>query len=77
MLNDAPDLGDDVSLWEPSFTQDIHGVILVTGSSHPVIDKTVAKVKSFFDVGGSSASITEVVSIDGHTRPGDISGHEQ
>jgi hypothetical protein len=77
MLKDAPSLGDDLTQWEHRFTHDIHGVILVTGSSHPVIDATLAKVKSIFHVGNHRASIVEVISVAGHTRPGDISGHEQ
>jgi hypothetical protein len=64
-------------LWQRGFKQEIHGVILVTGSSHPMIDGALKKVKKIFHVGHGDASIVEVIEVEGHTRPGDISGHEQ
>jgi hypothetical protein len=78
MLADVPNLGDNLDNWDAEFKQDIHGVILVTGSSHPKIDETLAKVKAIFKVGdATNATVTEVTQLDGHVRPGDISGHEQ
>ncbi|CZT53304.1 related to Peroxidase 2 [Rhynchosporium secalis] len=70
-------LNDDLSQWEPKFRDEtIHGVIIVTGSSHPKLQKTLEKVKKVFKVGTKVASITEVTQVEGHVRPGDIAGHE-
>jgi hypothetical protein len=77
MQADVDNLGDDLSKWDVRFTKDIHGVILVAGNSHPKIDETLAKVKAIFKVGGETATIEEVITLAGHTRPGDNSGHEQ
>ncbi|KAK0125976.1 hypothetical protein ONS95_007599 [Cadophora gregata] len=70
-------LNDDLSQWEPEFRdEEIHGVILITGSSHPKLKETLSKVKSIFKVGRNGASITEVTHVEGHVRPGDVAGHE-
>ncbi|PVH81248.1 peroxidase TAP [Cadophora sp. DSE1049] len=70
-------LNDDLSVWEPDFRdEEIHGVILITGSSHPKLKDTLAKVKRIFNVGQKGASITEVTQVEGHVRPGDVAGHE-
>ncbi|KAG4442509.1 hypothetical protein IFR05_002009 [Cadophora sp. M221] len=70
-------LNDDLSQWEPKFRDEsIHGVILVTGSSHPKLKEALQKVKKIFKVGEEGASITEVIQVEGHVRPGDIAGHE-
>ena len=71
-------LNDDLSVWEPEFRDvEIHGVILITGSSHPKLKDTLAKVKRIFKVGQKDASITEVTQVEGHVRRGDVHGHEQ
>ena len=71
-------LNDDLSKWEPKFRdEEIHGVILITGSSHPKLKDTLAKVNRIFKVGQKGASITEVTQVEGHVRPGDVHGHEQ
>lgn len=71
-------LNDDLSKWEPEFRdEEIHGVILITGSSHPKLKDALAKVKRIFKVGQKGASITEVIHVEGHVRPGDVAGHEQ
>ncbi|KAH7348734.1 peroxidase TAP [Rhexocercosporidium sp. MPI-PUGE-AT-0058] len=70
-------LNDDLTLWEPKFRDEsIHGVILITGSSHPKLKEALDKVKKIFKVGEEGASITEVIQLEGHVRPGDIAGHE-
>lgn len=81
--NDTPGsftkyLNDDLSQWEPKFRDEtIHGVFLITGSSHPKLKEALEKVKKVFKVGEEGASITEVTQVEGHVRPGDINGHEQ
>lgn len=78
MRADAGSLGDTVdshsqpAQWDAEFKQDIHGVILITGNSHPQIDTALTDVKNIL-----GATIQIVHQIEGHTRPGDISGHEQ
>lgn len=69
-------LNDDLTLWEPQFKEVIHGVILITGSSHPKIQETLDKVTKIFKVGHVEASIQEVTKVEGHVRPGDVHGHE-
>jgi hypothetical protein len=71
-------LNDDLNEWEPEFKdEEIHGVILITGSSHPTIQGTLTKVKKIFKVDEIGASIREVTKVEGHVRPGDVHGHEQ
>ncbi len=77
MLADAAALGDDVATWDPAFKKDIHAVILVTGNSSAKVSATLNDIKTLFGVGTPKASITEVLTRTGHTRPGDESGHEQ
>ncbi len=61
MLADVPNFGDNLDNWDHEFKQDIHGVILVTGSGHPKIDETLVKAKATFKVGdATNATITEV-----------------
>ena len=82
---DAQNLGDKgtgtgptfVPDWEPAFLQDIHGLILVSGDSHDSVNKALWQAKEAFGVSTSKASIKEVTSITGDTRPGKESGHEQ
>ncbi len=77
MLADATALGDDVTQWDTAFKTDIHGVILVTGNSSAKINATLDDIKAIFGVGTPKASIKEVLTLTGHTRPGEESGHEQ
>ena len=63
--------------WDPAFLQDIHGVILVSGDSHPTVDNMLNKIKGIFGVGTPNASVKEVKSLVGDVRPGNESGHEQ
>ena len=58
--------------WDEHFLQDLHGVILISGDSHPTIDKKKAEVQLIF-----GNSIKEVITIRGDVRPGAESGHEQ
>lgn len=74
---DAQNLADNPDNWDPEFKTGVHGVILITGSNHRLIDAKLETVKGIFGVGGPNASITEVKKLEGHTRPGDESGHEQ
>lgn len=82
---DAQALGDPgtttgstfVPAWEPVFLQNIHGIILVSGDSHPSVNKALAQAKQTFGVGTPKASIKEMTSISGDVRPGEESGHEQ
>jgi hypothetical protein len=74
---DAENLADTVDNWDPEFKAGLHGVISVTGSSHPLIDAKLAQVKAIFGVGTPAATITEAKTMTGHVRPGGESGHEQ
>ncbi|KDR78229.1 hypothetical protein GALMADRAFT_65104 [Galerina marginata CBS 339.88] len=62
--------------WEEPFKQEIHGVILLAGDSHATVDKKLAEIKHIFRVGEHSASIKEITSVRGDSRPGDQSAHE-
>jgi len=76
-LEDAEGLGDNLDFWKDPFLDEIHGVILVTGSSSPLIEKTLAEVLEIFHVGRDGTTIEPVYQVSGHTRPGDEDGHEQ
>ncbi|KAL2064067.1 hypothetical protein VTL71DRAFT_4561 [Oculimacula yallundae] len=70
-------LNDDLSQWEPEFRDEtIHGVIIITGSSHPKLKETLETVKGIFKADQEDGSIAEVTRVEGHVRPGDIAGHE-
>ncbi|KAI0399119.1 Dyp-type peroxidase [Xylaria palmicola] len=72
MLKDAPELGDKTEVdWDPKFKKDIHGVIIVTANSKAILDATLAGIKVIF-----LATIIDVKTLFGHTRPGPEDGHE-
>jgi hypothetical protein len=78
MLKDAPALGDQVDPnWIPEFTQEIHGLIMITGDCHATVEARLADIKKIFLVGEESATIHEVLSLVGDVRPGRAAGHEQ
>lgn len=80
MVADAPELGDNLDDWDKRFkqkTQDIHGLILISGSSHPKLEETFKTLKKIFSIDEADAIIEEVIQISGHVRPGDLHGHEQ
>jgi len=77
MVEDAPSLRDDLDKWKDAFMEEIHGVILVTGSSHPLLQSKLAEVLKIFKVGKPGTSIQPVYQVEGHVRPGDQSAHEQ
>ena len=52
-------------------------MILVTGDSHHTVGNKLAKIKKIFLVGEGHATVQEVISIVGDTRPGNESAHEQ
>jgi hypothetical protein len=68
---------DDISDWDAKFLEDIHGVIIVAANCKSVLERTLVKVKNLFHVGDDQAGIVEVTHLDGQTRPGKESGHEQ
>jgi hypothetical protein len=76
-LADATNLADDVTKWDPSFKNGVHGVVLITGSSRGLIDAALDFVKDIFNVGTEDATITEVKTLRGYPRPGAENGHEQ
>ncbi|KAJ2930780.1 dyp-type peroxidase, partial [Candolleomyces eurysporus] len=81
---DAQDLGDKgtgdgdsfVPDWDDGFKQDIHGVFIVSGDSHPTVDKKIQDIEKLFKIGTNAASYKKIVSIRGDVRPGDQSAHE-
>lgn len=85
MLADAQNLGDLGSTsssaftpdWVPAFKQDIHGMILVSGDSHPSVAKKLREVERIFSVRTHRPIIHEVIRIVGDVRPGEEKGHEQ
>ena len=86
MLADAKDLGDPGTMtpsgdlipdWFPAFKQDIHGVILISGDSHPTVEERLRDISKIFSVGAHNATIHEVTKIVGDVRPGDQKAHEQ
>ncbi|KAI1172119.1 hypothetical protein F4777DRAFT_562962 [Nemania sp. FL0916] len=76
MLADAVDLGDDLTEWDDSFKEEIHGVIVATANSKSVLDATFHKIRNIFHVGHKDAAIEEVAFLAGRVRPGAESGHE-
>lgn len=84
MLADAQNLGDPPKStsgpfapnWDPAFTQDIHGVITVTGDCHATVDGKFAQVNNLFSFGKPNATIHLVKKTVGDVRPGKESGHE-
>jgi len=70
-------LGDDLDKWKDAFMEEIHGVILVTGSSYQQLQAKLAEVLKIFKVGKPGTSIEPVYQVEGHVRPGDQSAHEQ
>lgn len=80
MLEDADLLGDPGKRtsgtfdpdWIPAFKKGIDGVIMVAGYSHNGVEGHLAEALSLL-----RGSITEVVNIFGHVRPGEEDGHEQ
>jgi hypothetical protein len=90
MVADAKNLGDQgttdsagkfVPDWIDEFkqeSQEIHGVILVTGDCHATVEEKLVEIKEIFLVEDEqNATIHEVISIVGDVRPGDFSAHEQ
>lgn len=85
MLADAKDLGDQGSTssgaftpdWIPAFKQDIHGMLLISGDSHPSVDKRLREIERIFAVRTHNPIIHEVTRIVGDVRPGEEKGHEQ
>lgn len=77
MLNDATFLGDKTADWDPSFTQDIHGIIVIAGDSHTTVNDTVTTIEKLFLVDDANSPIEEVVKLQGDVRPGLERGHEQ
>lgn len=79
MLADAgpSSLGDDLTVWDPNFKKDIHGVITVTANSKIVLERTVDQIKRIFHVGRPDVTIEEVTRLVGQVRPGAEDGHEQ
>ncbi|KAJ4413964.1 dye-decolorizing heme-containing peroxidase [Gnomoniopsis sp. IMI 355080] len=81
MLPDAQQLGDAGKLssdgkfdpsWAPEFKQgNIDGVILVAGDSQNSVDKALTKALSVL-----RNTVSEVINIFGHSRPGKEDGHE-
>ncbi|KAG8627309.1 hypothetical protein KVT40_004792 [Elsinoe batatas] len=85
MLSDAQALGDKgttvdgkyTPAWDSGFvSQDIDGVILVTGDCQTTVDEATNNVKQVFGAGQPNASITEAFSIVGVVRPDAEQGHE-
>ncbi|KAH8164444.1 dyp-type peroxidase [Xylaria polymorpha] len=78
MLADAgpSSLGDDLTVWDPNFKKDIHGVITVTANSKIVLERTVDQIKRIFHVGRPDVTIEEVTRLVGQVRPGAEDGHE-
>jgi len=70
-LGDPTQSGGKIPDWDEHFLQDLHGVILISGDSHPTILKKKAEVELIF-----GNSIKEVIAITGDVRPGAESGHE-
>lgn len=85
MLADAQNLGDPAKstsgpfapAWDPAFTQDIHGLITITGDCHATVDEKLAQIKHLFSVGAPNGTIHPVKQTVGDVRPGKESGHEQ
>lgn len=77
MFKDATFLGDKTADWDPNFTQDIHGMMVVAGDSHTTVNDTVSTIEKMFLVGDAQSPIEEVVKIQGDVRPGLERGHEQ
>ena len=77
MVEDAPNLRDDLDKYKDAFMEEIHGVILVTASSHSLLQSKLAELLQIFNVGKPGTSIEPVYQVEGHVRPGDVSAHEQ
>ncbi|KAH9941342.1 peroxidase TAP [Amylocystis lapponica] len=83
-LADAANLGDQGTTtngvfspnWIPAFKNLVHGVILVSGDSHPTVEETLCTVEAILGVGRIDATIHEVLRIVGDVRPGAQKGHE-
>ncbi|KAJ3553817.1 hypothetical protein NM688_g3414 [Phlebia brevispora] len=70
---DAPNLGDDVSLWEAPFAgTNIHGVFLIGSSASEFTTQYSADITTIF-----GSSISQVYEIDAAARPGAEAGHER
>lgn len=77
MLADASALGDDLDDWDDNFKKEIHGVIAVTANSDSVLEGTIRHINKIFRFGEKDATIAQVAFLQGQTRPGSESGHEQ
>ena len=81
MLADLTALGDSKTgedAWTRSFLEnDIDGVILVAGDNINGIVDRLFKIKDGLQMGKSNSGCRELFMLDGHTRPGYESGHEQ
>ncbi|CAA7264490.1 unnamed protein product [Cyclocybe aegerita] len=61
--------------WEEPFKQEIHGVFIIAGESHPTVDKKIQHIEQIFGLGNAS-SIKKLIAIRGDVRPGALSAHE-
>lgn len=50
----------------------LHGVILVAGNTTQIVKNKLGDIKKF--LGGT---VSEIETIEGKVRPGDVNGHEQ
>ncbi|OJT05279.1 Peroxidase 2 [Trametes pubescens] len=62
--------------WDAAFRNKTHGMIIVAGDSNETVAETRQRVEQCFNVGGFNATISEVITLGGHVRPGDQRGHE-
>ena len=81
MFTDLTALGDSKTgndAWTRSFLEnDIDGVILVAGDNINGIVNRLFMIKDGLQMGKPNGGCRELFMLDGHTRPGAQSGHEQ
>lgn len=75
-LGDAGKVGSDGNTFEPNWIPEfkkgnIDGVILVAGDSQPSVTVALGKALAVL-----KDTVSEVINIAGHTRPGKEDGHE-